>query len=172
MPVIDPYELARQGALIKLLEHKLKEARQRFDELGRKLPAGSSLPAEWGGERAALISVPKASSFAAVTDSRAFTDWVLTRHPGWVKVVHSVPDIYMQLIRASFKAHGGWLDKESGEVEPIPGMELKTNDHPTPRVTLTDEAEHIITLAYMRGEIPLGLVLELGAPAIGQQVEE
>ncbi len=152
-PPADPFVLAQHLAIIQLLSRVVAERR------------GEALPAMFGGEKAASITVPRASTYARETDRRQLIEWVQANFPEQIITTHSISDPFLRALKDSVKKYGGWLTVTDGAVTEVPGLKRVTSEGGgTPRVTLAAEkdqpvadtdAYRIIAAAHQRGEIDL-----------------
>jgi hypothetical protein len=176
-PVTDPFALARHLAVIKLLSQVIAERRGEADQISHDLPPGTSLPAMFGGQKAATVTIPKPSVYAKETDKRQLTEWVKANFPEQVITSYSVSEPFLRTLKDAVKKYGGWLDTASGEVQEVPGLKrVSAEGGGTPRVTLEtrkdlpiedSDAYKIISAAHRRGEIDLSetiLALEPAEP--------
>lgn len=158
----DPMALARMLAVVSYLSGTLAAARK--NELGPEaaaaIPVGSRLPVMLAGRNAGFVSVPKPAARPVVADEPRFRAWVKANRPDEIVITEQVRDSFTSAVLASVKARGGLLDKEAGEVIPVPGVEIKQSD-PSPRVELEDDAAELIGAAWRSGELDLGTLLAL-----------
>jgi hypothetical protein len=132
-------------------------------EVKEEMIVGERVAAVLGGQVVAWVSIPHPATRAAVTDPAAFLAWVKANRPDEIEVTESVRPGTQKALLDSAKAHGGrWLNTATGEMEEIPGVEVKTGE-PSPRVEMTDAAEAGIGSAWRGGEIDLAGLLALPA---------
>lgn len=162
MSAPDPFGIALHLVLVKYLSDRLAEVRR--DDLGPKateaLPETMRVPVMLGGRAAGTVSMPRPSVRVSVTNAAKFRAWVEEHRPGEIEVIRSVRPSFAEAVRKSVREHGGWLDKTSGEVTPVPGVEASAGD-PSVRVELADDAGEVIGAAYRAGLLDLGSVLAL-----------
>lgn len=158
--------LAERLALVQFLTQMLASA--RADDLGPRagaeMAAGERYAAKFGGTApAAWVSMPKPSARASVTSQAAFLAWCEERFPSEVETVRQVRPSFAAKMRQLVKERGGWINKDTGELIPVPGIEASEGE-PAVRVELTEDAARIIGAAWAAGDIALGEVLALPAP--------
>jgi hypothetical protein len=162
--VTDPFAAARFLLVAKWLTERLIGARR--DELEpaavRALPVGSRIPVVLDGVTAGTVSRAKPAVRVSVTNPLKFLAWTEEHRPGEVEVVRQVRQSFADAVKRSVKEHGGWLDTATGEVTPVPGVEVSEGD-PSVRVELASGAEAAIAAAWRSGQINLAEVLALPA---------
>ena len=79
-------------------------------------------------------------------------------HP--TEIVPSVRGSFTDLVLRSVRERGGWLDKSTGELTDVPGVERSFGD-PYPKVDLEDGAGDVIGAAWRGGLIDIGHMLAL-----------
>lgn len=131
-------------------------------EAVREMEPGERYAAKFAGKRAAWVSLSKPAMRAKVTDERALLKWAKEHMPHAVHTVEQVRPETLKVLQDAMKAHGGLLDKETGEVTPVPGIEVSEGD-PSPRVVLEDDAADAIAAAWRAGDIDPALLLALPA---------
>jgi hypothetical protein len=151
--------LALAGFLAKHVETFRKE------DLGaraaKEMTPGERLAVKFGGRLAAWVSMPQPATRATVKDKAKFLAWVKKELPDEVETVEQVREATQRQLLEMAKA-GGRVNEETGEREPIPGVEVSTGD-PSPRVDLDESAADVIGEAWRAGEIDFGGMLALGA---------
>jgi hypothetical protein len=130
-------------------------------EAAAEMEAGERHSARFGGRRAAWVSMPAPATRATVKNRGAFLAWVKRELPDEVETVEQVRPATEKHLLEMAKA-GGWVNEDSGNRDPIPGVEVFTGDL-SPRVELDDDAAAVIAAAWQRGEIDLGGILALPA---------
>jgi hypothetical protein len=113
-----------------------------------------------GGQQIGWMSVVAGRKTATVTGEAAFLAWAREHHPTEVVTVEIVRPSFAANVLAAVKDKGGWLDKETGEVVPVPGVTEGEGD-PYPKVDPFDTAGEIIGEAWRAGKVDLPGVLAL-----------
>ena len=124
------------------------------------LPEGTRIPVMLGGLKAGTVSRPKTTSGATIRQPLKFLAWVRENRPGEVETVEQVRQSFSDAVRRSVREHGGWLNPDTGECEPVPGVE-QTQGDPIIRVEFGPDAEAAIARAWRSGGISLDTVLAL-----------
>jgi len=137
----------------------------RKEDLGARaageMTPGERLAVKFGGRLAAWVSMPQPATRATVKNRALFLAWVEKELPDEVETIKQVrPATERQLL--DMAKVGGRVNEETGEREPIPGIEVSTGD-PSPRVELDDSAAEVIGGAWRAGEIDLSGMLAIGA---------
>jgi hypothetical protein len=167
--VADPFTAARALLIARWLADRITTARRDNLEPAAltALPVGTRIPVELGGLQAGTVSRPRPPVRAVIKDQAAFTQWAVREHPGEVELVPVVRQSFTDAVKRQVRDHGGLLDKTTGEITPVPGMERAEGD-PVVRVELGDGADAAVQLAWGDGDIWLGDVLAL-PPGGGQE---
>ena len=152
-------EIARWSLIRKWLSERIAAAR-RDDVAPQILPVGTRIPVTLDGELAGTVSIPKPRVTVSITDPGKFLAWVADRRPDEVETVRQVRASFTEAMRREVREHGGWMNRETGEVEPVPGMEAEQGT-PTVSVSLAVEAEYAIARAWRNGDIDPGTLLAL-----------
>lgn len=157
--------LQQRLALVKFLTELLAGRRKTvlLPEADETFTPGERFAVRFGGQVAAWVSMPRASAWsAAIKDEPKFRAWVKANRPDEIVTVEQVRESYANAVKESVREHGGLLDKETGDVITVPGIEV-TPGHSVPRVDLEGCAEEVIGAAWVRGEIDLTPMLALPA---------
>ena len=160
----DLFGMATTLAVLKYLA-ETQIAGQRAvvsDEALKAMPATTRLPVMLGGELIASVSVPNPSKRCKVTNAAKFLAWVQENRPDEVEDIPTIRTSYADAVKRSVAEHGGLLDKESGVVTPVPGLEAYTGD-PYIRIELEDGAGAAIGRAHRDGGLDLSTMLALPA---------
>lgn len=162
--------LPQRLAVVKFLSEML--SRLRGEELVPEAIAewapGARIPVKFADELAGWASVPKPSVRARIVNDRAFFTWVAEHHAHQIEVVERVYDSFTKVVLDAAKKNGGyWIDGDTGEKQPIPGVEVGTGDLYT-KVDLTNDAGEIIARAWRAGDIDFGDLLALEATPEGR----
>jgi hypothetical protein len=162
------FEQARLLVIAKWLTERIVGARRGELEPGavRALPVSSRIPVVLDGVTAGIVSRPRPTVRASITNQLKFLAWVEEHCPDQMETIRQVRPSYADTVRKSVKEHGGLVDAETGEVIPVPGVEASEGD-PVIRVELTKEAEAAIAAAWRNGDIDLSAVLALPAGGDG-----
>lgn len=148
------YSLARTLLLIKVFTDEMN--RRRKTDLapvaGELMPAGTRLPVLIDGKQAGWVSMPKPATKANVTDDKKLLAFVEDRFSSEVETVKQVRPKFLELLKKAAKDHGGWLDVDSGEVVPIPGITVETGEA-SPRTEAADGAFQMIADALAEGTL-------------------
>lgn len=94
------------------------------------------------GTKVGTVGRSKVIQVAAVTDMKAFTEWVKANRPD--EIIQPEPFVrasYLEHVKETAKRHGAPIDEATGEI--IPGIELRDGTAMY-RVTATDEGREII----------------------------
>lgn len=165
----DAYSLARTLLLIKVFTDEMNR-RRRADLApiaSDLMPAGTRLPVLIDGKQAGWVSMPKPSTRASVSDEKKLQAFVEERFPSEIETVKRIRPKFVELLKASAKDHDGWLNADSGEVIPIPGIKVEMGEL-SPRTESADDAFRIVAEAMAGGV--LGEVKQLLAlPAGGEE---
>jgi hypothetical protein len=127
-----------------------------------EMTVGERYAARFGDTVAAWVSLPKPAARAKVTNDEALLAWAKKHLPQAVETVERVRPETARALGDEMKRRGGWLNRETGEVIPVDGIEVSTGD-PSPRVELQDEAAEAIAEAWRNGDIDPALLLALPA---------
>lgn len=148
--------LATRAVALKLLADRVRDERAKVaNELAGELSVGSRWTAEVGGEAVGAVSYAKGRATAAVTDERAFREWVKATHPD--EIVEQVRPSYAQWVCDLAKKNGVAADPKTGEI--IPGVALSFTD---PYVSIRpDAARAHLVIDSMRANGLLALEGEL-----------
>lgn len=164
----DPLAAAIQLGIIKYLTDHLSAARK--NDLGpaviATLAPGARVPIKIGDQLIGWLSIPQPSRKAEVTSEAKFRAWVEEKHPTEIVTDPRVRPSFADLVLKSVRERGGYLDKATGELTDVPGVERSTGD-PYPKVDLEDGAGDVIAAAWRDGAINIGQMLALesgGAP--------
>jgi hypothetical protein len=148
------YSLARTLLLIKVFTDEMN--RRRKTDLAPiasdLMPAGTRLPVLIEGKQAGWVSMPKPSTRASVTDEKKLQAFVEERFPSEIETVKRVRPKFVELLKTAAKDHDGWLNADSGEVIPIPGIAVETGES-SPRTEAADGAFQIIADALAEGTL-------------------
>lgn len=159
-----PFELAATLAVLKyLVDTQIagRQAQVSTQALGM-MPPTTRLPVTIGGQVVASVSVPNPARRCKVTNPAKYLTWVQETRPEEVYDVPTIRQTFDTAVKASVKDHGGWLNKETGEYEPVPGLEQMVGD-PYVKVELDSSAGDAIGQAWRDGLIDLRTVLALPA---------
>lgn len=160
-----PLTLAQRIALVKFWSDQL--AALRAGELNPAAISdgepGERIPVKFAGRLAGWVSIPKPSKRVKVVHEARLLAWVREHQPHQIETIDRVRPEHVRILGDAMKKHGGWLNVDTGEVIPIPGMEV-TDGEPAPRVDLGDDAGEIIGQAWRNGEINPADLLALPAP--------
>lgn len=169
----DPLALVARLGVLKYLSDRLNTARK--EDLGPQavaaFPVGSRLPVMIGGEHAGWLSIPQPRRTASVTNEARFLAWAKELFPTEVVKVEQVRSSFQANVLQSVKDRGGWVDKATGELVDVPGVEVKDGD-PYTKVDATEGMGDIIGRAWLAGELDLREMLALpaapedGAPGV------
>lgn len=127
-------------------------------EAVEEMAVGERYAAKFDGNVAAWVSLPKPAQRASVKNEDALLAWAKEHIPQAVETVERVRPDTVKRLQDEMKRRGGWLDRESGEIVPVDGIEVSESD-PSPRVQLEDGAARIIADAWRAGDIDLGETL-------------
>ena len=149
-----------QLAVIKYITDHLAAVRKTDLAPGvvAALAPGARLPIKIGDTLVGWLSIPKPSRKAAIVNEAKFLTWVQDNHP--TEIVPSVRGSFTDLVLRSVRERGGWLDKSTGELTDVPGVERSFGD-PYPKVDLEDGAGDVIGAAWRGGLIDIGHMLAL-----------
>lgn len=167
----DPYALARTLLVFKVLTDRMNELRRGdlMDEAAKVMPPGTRLPVLVGDEHAGWVQMPKPTTSVTVTDESALRAFVTERFPTEVETVTRVRPAFLEALKRAARDHNGWVDRDSGEVTPIPGIKVEAGT-PSPRTSPGPDAYQAVLAAARRGELGnVAGLLEL--PAGGGEVE-
>jgi hypothetical protein len=153
-------EEAALTALKKQIDDRLKDVRDAMQceledhsvkSVEAKLPDGTKV---------AVISHAAAKPKAVVVDEKAFHEWVRDRTEGaetTVRVVHEVRPAYRTARLAEWTKAGRAevADTETGEITPVPGVEVSAPDRTWHSVRLTDDGPGAIAAAWRAGQLDL-----------------
>ncbi len=141
-------------------------------EARAEMTIGERTPVKFGGQFAAWVSLPNTARTATVKDKAAFLAWVKQHMPDEVETAEVVRPATQRALLADAKARGGcWLDRTSGELVPIDGVEAGDGKL-TPRVELDDLAAVVIGQAWRAGLIDISPMLALPASPDGGEPGE
>lgn len=159
-----PHELALKLAVLRVLSDHIKDARTTADEQAREtLHAGDRITAALpDGSKVAAVSLANGRKGAKVVDEAAFTAWVTARHPD--EVVPTIRDSFKKKVLDAVKADGGMVDRTTGELVEIPGVEPTEGD-PYPSVRLAPGAAELVQQAWTDGTLA-HVLAEIVTPAI------
>ncbi len=116
--------------------------------------AGFTDPADPEGTVIGTVRLDRGNTEARVTDPAALLAFVEDRFPGEIVTTRSVRPAFLDRLLASVKAHDGWVDPETSEVIPVPGVKVSTNS-PKLQPNLADDAERLITEALAARRLAL-----------------
>ena len=157
-----PLSLAQRIALVKYLTGIL--AALRDGDLNPAVVSegepGERLPVKFAGRLAGWVSIPKPAQRVKVTHEARLLAWVKEHQPWQVETIERVRPEHVRILADAMKKHGGWVDVDTGEKIPVPGMEVVPGD-PVPRVELNEDAGDLIGRAWRAGDIDLTSVLAL-----------
>jgi hypothetical protein len=118
----------------------VKDVRQVVEpSLAPEEKVSATLP---DGTKVGTVGRSKVIQVAAVTDMKAFTEWVKANRPD--EIIQPEPFVrasYLEHVKETAKRHGAPVDEATGEI--IPGIELRDGTAMY-RVTATDEGREII----------------------------
>jgi hypothetical protein len=150
----DAYSLARSLLLIKVFTDEMN--RRRRTDLAPiandLMPAGTRLPVLIDGKQVGWVSMPKPSTRASVTDETKLQRFVEERFPSEIETVKRVRPKFVELLKTAAKDHDGWLNADSGEVIPIPGISVEMGTA-SPRTESADDAFRIVAEAMAGGAL-------------------
>lgn len=148
------YSLARTLLLIKVFTDEMNRRRKAdlAPVASDLMPAGTRLPVLIDGKQAGWVSMPKPSTRASVTDEKKLQAFVEERFPSEIETVKRVRPKFVELLKKAAKDHDGWLNVDSGEVIPIPGVSVETGEA-SPRTESADDAFQIIADAWAGGTL-------------------
>jgi hypothetical protein len=167
-------------------------AKLREDELlpsaSGEMPAGSRMPVMFGGRLAGWATMPKPSKRAAfVSDEKKLLAWAEKQYPEKVATVETVditddvlalvaehlPEAIIKArrvdpqwlsdVQGALKDHGHYITAKGEKLTEVPGITLPEPNPPSPRVNLEDDAQAVISAAWLAGEIPAAEFLALPA---------
>lgn len=160
----NPLTAAIQLGIIKYLTDHLSAARK--NDLGpaviATLAPGARVPIKIGDELIGWLSIPQPRKTAEVTSEAKFQAWVEEKHPSEIVTDPRVRPSFAELVLKSVRERGGYLDKGTGELADVPGVERGTGE-PYPKVDLEDGAGLVIAAAWRDGSINIGQMLALEA---------
>ncbi len=87
-----------------------------------------------------------------VTKPAELLEWAKEATPGEVVVREEVRPAFLTVLLSDCKEHGGWLNKATGQVVDVPGIECKTGD-PVLQVKPNADAHRLITEAWVSGAL-------------------
>lgn len=122
------------------------------DRKTAKLPDGQVIGA---------VSIAHGKQTPQVVDSAALKDWVQQHHPTEVITESHVRSSFLAVVLKAVKDEGGWLNKATGEVQPVPGVQVKLGDDYTV-VTPVDDADALIEQSWRNGDIDIRATLQIG----------
>lgn len=115
------------------------------------------------------VSLVQPKAAAAVTDSEAFTAWVVETITTEVerKFVTSVKPAFQKKLLAEVTAAGvaEWADPETGVIHQVPGVAIQGRAAYT-RMTVPDEGKAAIAEAWREGRLGTAVPAAIAAPAI------
>lgn len=189
----EPAPLADVMGWAKFFEDVVKAARKdQAAEAADSWEAGSKIPVHFAGQRVGWVTVPVVSKYASVTDPAKFLAWARAMHPLQVEeqvtiratedVIALVEEHYPDAIVRTFEPYasfvtavchevrdrGGRVNRDTGEVEPVPGVTVSPEGAGTPTVNLLRDKDKVMAAArqaYQLGEMDLPAMLALPAPA-------
>lgn len=119
------------------------------------------------GTKVATISRSDAKPAAVITDDDAFLGWVRANsaHNVTSKVVTEVRPAYRAALLAEMTAAGTaeWVDKDTGVIHDIPGVEVKATRSLTHSVRPVAGGKEAIAEAYRNGQLAHLNILQLPA---------
>lgn len=126
------------------------------DRKTAKLPSGDVIGA---------VSVAHGKRTPQVVDVEKLTSWISEHRPGEVEVIYEtrVRPAFLAVLLKAAKDDGGWLDKDTGEVHPIPGVEIKAGDDYLV-ITAVDGADALVEQAWRDGDIDIRAALRIEGP--------
>jgi hypothetical protein len=159
-----PFPVALTLAVLKTLaDHHVKAAQARtISEAIGAYPVGTRLPVEIDGRKVGTVSRPAESVLVSVTNPAAFLAWVRATRPEEVVDEPVVRESFTEAVRRSVRAHGGWLNTATGEIETVPGMERKTGN-PKVSVELEPDAGDVVMQAWRDGTLSVPAMLAITA---------
>lgn len=151
-------DAAFRAGLWQTIEQRAKELKDAAkSELAQGLESGDSVAGKWDGRTIAKATMTKGRSKLAVTDERAFVDWVAGQYP--TEIVSHVNPAFVKQLEIHAKGLGAAVDVVG---EPIPGVELLEGDAYV-SVRRDPEAPFIVAQLLSAGRISLDGVKELEA---------
>ena len=160
----DPLAAAIQLAVIKYVTDHLSAARTNdlSPQVIATLAPGARLPVKVGDELIGWVSIPQPRKTAEVVSEAKFRAWVEETHPTEIVTDPRVRPSFEALVKQSVKDRGGYLNRATGELADVPGVERAVGD-PYVKVDLEDRAGDIIAAAWRDGSINIGEMLALEA---------
>lgn len=158
---MDMQQLAIEEAALKTLADavmdRLKEVKAAMQEALVETGASSVAAKLPDGTKVATISRSDPKPAAAVTDDKAFLDWVRKYSPHNVttRLVTEVRPAYTTALLAEMTAAGAPVvaDKETGVVDDVPGVEIKATRSLTHSVRPTEGGREAIAAAWRDGQL-------------------
>jgi hypothetical protein len=161
------FEEAALKTLADAVTDRLKEVKATMQEalladgiskVDAKLPSGTKV---------ATISRTDAKPAAVVTDGDALLAWVRANSPHNVasKVVTEIRPAYRAALLAEMTAAGvaQWIDKDTGVIHDIPGVEIKATRSLTHSVRPTPGGREAIAEAWRNGDLAHLNILQITA---------
>jgi len=110
------------------------------------------------------VTVAHGKRNAYVADVDAVLSWVTEHHPDEVEVIYTsqVRPVFLAALLRTVTRDGGWLDKDTGEIVPVDGVEISAGS-PYLIVKPNDDAQAIVEEAWQSGRIDLRAALEMVA---------
>lgn len=103
------------------------------------------------------VQLTKGRESAAVVDRDALLAWAEKYAPGEVITTRAVRESFITHLLAEVKQVGGWFDRDTGEIVPVDGVEVRTGS-PILQVKPNDDADRLVVeaLAGRRMALPGG----------------
>jgi hypothetical protein len=160
----DPLGLVTRLGILKYLADQINAARKERlgPEATEAFPVGSRIPIMIGDAHAGFLSIPQPRKSAKVISEAKFLAWVRDKHPSEIVTEPRVRESFADLVLKSVRERGGWLDKATGELADVPGVERGEGD-PFPVVDLHDNAGDVIAAAWQGHQAEFRELLALPA---------
>lgn len=153
-------ELTEKQAILKALSDRIADEYKATRLLAlkaateaRRTTGTKSIGIEIGGVQVASLSVPELKPEARVDDMDAVVRWAVANAPGEIvrRIVTEVRPAFITKILAEMTAAGvaEICDKESGVVQPVPGVSVVPREQGTHRLTFRKTGREDIAAWWM-----------------------
>lgn len=137
-PLLTDRELSTRLLILAALSDRLKtldaglrrQVRERFT-IGDRT-AGILDPAR-KETKLGTVTLAEPAEYVSVKDDAAFFAWVLENFPDEIESVPTIRSSFRSAVLDAVKKDGGWANIGTGEIESVPGVEVRVGD-PTPKV--------------------------------------
>lgn len=156
-------ELAMPLVLARVLRDRIIAAATELSaEALTSSDAGDRKVAKIGEQEIGGVTVAHGKRSAYVADVDAVLSWVTEHHPDEVEVIYTsqVRPVFLAAILRTVTRDGGWLNKQTGEIIPVDGVEISAGS-PYLIVKPNDDAQKVVEEAWQSGRIDLRAALEM-----------